>query len=271
MRLFASGLRKLSRRLATWVTFGLLAGLLVLILVATGATYEQAGDAPGAVGRRALLTFPGAYDSVLAFIVGLGGLLAVVYGAAVAGSEWTWGTLKNAVARGESRSRYVIVTFAAVAAVVLVGLAVTFAIGVGSAVVGSNLAGISTAGVSDSATLGALPERLARTGFAIVEEGALGFAIATLFRSQLAGIGAGIALYFGEQFAGLFLPDIMQWLPFDAATAVLGEQAGIGGPGGGGIEVTALDPNTALVVVAAWLIGAIVVSALFTERAEIGG
>ena len=271
MSLLASGIRKLSRRLATWVTFGLLAGLLVLILVATGATYEQAANAPGAIGRRALLTFPGAYDSVLAFIVGLGGLLAVVYGAAVAGSEWTWGTLKNAVARGESRSRYVVFTFVAVAIVVIVGLLLTFGIGVGAAIVGSNLAGIPTTAVNDTATLSALPERLARTSFAIVEEGALGFAIATLFRSQLAGIGAGIALYFGEQFAGIFLPDIMQWLPFDAATAVLGDQAGIGGAGGGGIDVTALDPNTALVVVGAWLIGAIVVSALFTERAEIGG
>jgi hypothetical protein len=32
-----------------------------------------------------------------------------------------------------------------------------------------------------------------------------------------------------------------------------------------------LEPNTALVVVLAWLIGALVVSAAFTERAEISG
>ncbi|MCI0345251.1 MAG: hypothetical protein L0221_07375, partial [Chloroflexi bacterium] len=64
-----------------------------------------------------------------------------------------------------------------------------------------------------------------------------------------------------------FLEDITKWLPFDAATAVLGDPGELGG----GIEVAALDPNTALVVVAAWLVGAIVVSALFTERAEITG
>ncbi len=38
MKLFQSGLRKLVRRQATWVTLGLLAGLLALIVVAVGAT-----------------------------------------------------------------------------------------------------------------------------------------------------------------------------------------------------------------------------------------
>jgi hypothetical protein len=38
MRLFLSGLRKLVRRQATWLTLGLLAGLLALIVIAVGAT-----------------------------------------------------------------------------------------------------------------------------------------------------------------------------------------------------------------------------------------
>ena len=42
MRLFRSGLRKLVRRPATWVTFGLLVGLLALIYLAVGATARQA-------------------------------------------------------------------------------------------------------------------------------------------------------------------------------------------------------------------------------------
>jgi len=71
-----------------------------------------------------LVTFPGAYDVVLSFILGLGGLFAVIYGAAVAGSEWTFGTLKNAVARGESRSRYTLLSFASIAVVIAVGLVV---------------------------------------------------------------------------------------------------------------------------------------------------
>jgi ABC-type transport system involved in multi-copper enzyme maturation permease subunit len=272
VRLFMSGLRKLSRRLATWLTFGLLAGLLVLIMVAVGTTAR--GATTGEAARSlALVTFPGAYDAILSFILGLGGLFAVIYGAAIAGSEWTWGTLKNAVARGESRSRYMLWSFASVAFVIAIGLVFAFAIGVVAALVGANLAGVPTTGLNDAATLGRLPELFARGWLAIVEEGALGFAIATLARSQLAGIGAGIAFYFGGTFAGLFLPDIVKYLPFSVANASVstGAGGGFGGGGGGGAQIVALDANTALVLVVVWLVGSLVVAAAFTERAAISG
>ena len=270
MRLFLAGLRKLVRRPATYVTFGLLVGLLALILIAVGATAGR--QAANGDGREALLlvTFPGAYTLILSFILGLGGLFAVIYGAAVAGSEWTWGTLKSAVARGESRSRYQLLSFAAIAIMVGLGLVLALAAGVAVAVVGAGLGGVSTAGLGDAATLGTIPELLGRGWLAIVEEGALGFAIATLARSQLAGIGAGIAFYFGEQFAGIFLPDIVKYLPFNAANAVVATGGG-GGFGGGGATLPRLEPDVAMVVVAAWLVGALAVSALFTERAEISG
>lgn len=215
-------------------------------------------------------SFPGAYDAILSFILGLGGLCAVIYGAAIAGSEWSWGTLKNAVARGESRSRYMLWSFASVALIIAIGLLFAFAVGVVAALVGASLAGVSTTGLNDAATLGRLPELFARGWLAIVEEGALGFAIATLARRQLAGIGAGIAFYFGGTFAGLFLPDIVKYLPFSVANASVSTGSG-GGFGGGGAQIVALDANTPLVLVVVWLIGSLVVAAVFTEQAEISG
>ena len=274
MRLFVSGLRKLVRRPATWVTFGLLVGLLALIYLAVGATAKQAIVANPTSGRQALLlvTFPGAYSLLLSFILGLGGLFAMIYGAAIAGSEWTWGTLKAAVARGESRSRYQVLGFASITLMVLVGLVIAFAIGIVVTIVAAGLAGVGTTGIDDSATIGTFPELLARGWLALAEAAALGFAIATLARSQLAGIGVGIAVYFGEQFTTIFLPDVVKYFPFNAANAVVATSRSFGGGGGGGgATVARLDPNVALVVVAAWLIGALVVAALYTERAEISG
>jgi ABC-type transport system involved in multi-copper enzyme maturation permease subunit len=272
MRILVAGLRKLVRRPATYVTFGLLVGLLSLILIAVGATAGQdSGDPEGQAAALLLVTFPGAYSIILQFILGLGGLFALIYGAAIAGSEWTWGTLKSAVARGESRSRYQLLSFAAIAIMLGLGLLVAFGIGVIVAVVAANIAGVSTAGLGDTATLGTLPELLARGWLGMTEAGALGFAIATLARSQLAGIGVGIAVYFGEQFASIFLPDVVKYLPFRAASAVVATSGGGGFGGGGGGPVTSLEPNTALVVVALWLVGALVVSAVFAERAEISG
>ncbi len=270
MRIFVATLRKLVRRPASFVTLGLLIGLLALILVAVSAT---AGQRSGRAAQEGLLlvTFPGAYTLILSFILGLGGLFAVIYGAAVAGSEWTWGTLKSAVARGESRSRYQLLSFAAIGLMIGAGLLVAFGVGVAVAVVGANIAKVSTSGLGDAKALGSLPELLARGWVAIVEEGALGFAIATLARSQLAGIGVGIAVYFGEQFASIFLPDIVKYLPFNAATAAVATSGSNGFGGGGGVVVTRLDPNQALIVVVVWLVGALVVATLFTERAEISG
>jgi hypothetical protein len=269
VRLFRAGFRKLVRRPATYVTFGLLVGLLALIYLAVGATARQQPTGNGGQQALLLVTFPGAYTLLLSFILGLGGLFAMIYGAAIAGSEWSWGMLKAAVARGESRSRYQLVSFASIGVMVGIGLLVAFAVGVAVAIIAAGLAQVPMTGVGDAATVGTLPELLARGWLALVEACALGFTIATLARSQLAGIGVGIAVYFGEQFASIFLPDIVKYLPFNAATAVVATSGRVGG--GGGPAPVRLDPDTALVVVAAWLIGALIVTALFTERAEISG
>ena len=65
----------------------------------------------------------------------------------------------------------------------------------------------------------------------------------------------------------------MKYLPFNVATASVstGATSGGGFGGGGGATIVALDANTALVLVVAWLIGALAVAAVFTERAEISG
>ena len=67
MRLFLSGIRKLSRRPATWVTVGLLIGLLALIIIAVGATANSGRRRPRrtAADAKLLVTFPGAYDRML--------------------------------------------------------------------------------------------------------------------------------------------------------------------------------------------------------------
>lgn len=272
MRIFVAGLRKLIGRPASFVSVGLLVGLLGLIIIASATVAQSSGPPQAAARARLLFTFPGAYDLILSFMFGLGGLFAVIYGAAIAGSEWSWGTLKNAVARGESRSRYVLSTFAAIVVMVALGLAITFALGVAIAVLGATIADVSTAGLTDADTLARLPDMALRGWFAVVEQAALGFAIATLARSQLAGIGAGIAFYFGETFATIFLPDIVKYMPFAVARASINTGGDGGGSfGGGGGFGEALAPDTALLLVAAWLVGSLVVAVLVTERAEITG
>jgi hypothetical protein len=162
-----------------------------------------------------------------------------------------------------------LITYVAVAVMIAVGLVVTFGVGVVAAIIGAHLADVSTSGLGDSATLSALPERLLKGWVAVVEEGALGFTIATLARSQLAGIGAGIAFYFGEGFASLFLPDIVKYLPFSVANASLATGTSTSGVFAGG--ASALPADQAQVLVVVWLVGVLIVAALFSDRAEITG
>ncbi len=179
------------------------------------------------------------------------------------------GTLKSAVARGESRARYTLLGYAAVVVFTVLGVIAAFLAGVAAAALGALAAGVSLSGMGDTTALAELPELFARGSLAMGMNVALGYAIATISRSQLAGIGVGIGLYFGEQFAGIFLREWVRWLPFDAANALIA--GGNLSAGGEQLGASTLDPNTAVVVVAVWLAAALAVAALWTERAEISG
>jgi hypothetical protein len=272
MRLLGSNLGKLRRRPASWVTLLLLVGLLILIILLVTVASRSARDPQAELASQLFLTFPGAYELVMSMVLGIGGLLAVTYGAAIADSEWGWGTLKAAVARGESRILYTLTNYAGVAVFTWIGIAIAFLVGVLVSALGATISGISLSGMGDAEALRRLPELFGRAGLAMAMNAALGFAIATVARSQLAGIGVGIGVFFAEGIAGIFAPDLIQWFPFAASSAVVagGSELG-GGAGGGGALTTRLDPETAIVVVAAWLVASLVVASLWTERAEISG
>jgi ABC-2 type transport system permease protein len=267
VRLLRANLRKLVRP-ATWVTFLLLVALLGLIYLALIASTQQTADAEAAIAARIFVTFPGAYVAIITMILSIGGLLAVAFGAAIAGSEWSWGTLKAAVARGESRSRYTLLGYLGVAIVVLVGMLAAFMLGVGMATVGALVLNVPLTGMTDSDALVDLGDLFARASLSLAMNTALGFAIATIARSQLAGIGVGIGVYFAEGIAGIFLPGVIKWFPFSAASAVVANDPTLGE---GASAAARLDPNVALLVVVIWLVAALGVASLWTERAEIAG
>jgi ABC-type transport system involved in multi-copper enzyme maturation permease subunit len=278
VRLLRGELRKLIKRPASRITLILMVVIVVLIYVVAATQYKSLSGnttSPNAEQSRAgiklLLTFPGAYAAVIGLITQLGGLLAIGFGAAAAGADWNWGMVKVAIARGESRSRYILAKLAAVLLLVGLGVLISWGIGVAAAVGAASVAGIDLSGVSDSSVVGKLPEQLLRGFWGIAEETAIGFAIATFARSQLAGLGAGIALYFVEQFSAGFLPDIVRYFPFHVATTALRLTTNAPGNGAGGSLVPALDPNVSLLLVTVYLVIAAAAAALIVERAEITG
>jgi hypothetical protein len=81
----------------------------------------------------------------------------------------------------------------------------------------------------------------------------LAFAVSLIARSQVAGIGLVVALFFGEQFAALILPpEVLRFLPISAARSVV-----------------STDGLLIPVIAGAYLLGALLVSSVVIERAEI--
>ncbi len=155
---------------------------------------------------------------------------------------------------------------------VVIGFLAAYALALVGAAIGSAILGVPLDGAGQQSAILTLPELFGRASLALSMEAAIGFAIATVARSQLAGIGVGIGLLVVQNIAGIFLPEVFKWFPFSAASAVIVDTgSGGGGGGGGGGPTVALGPDLAVVVVAIWLIGALVLAALWTERAEIAG
>ena len=216
-----------------------------------------------------LLDFPTAYGIVAGFVVGFGGLLAVAYGAAIIGADWAWGTIRAVVARGESRVRYALVTFTAIALVLGVGVLFTFVIGTGAAIAAAEMAGLGSEGATDPDTLATLPDLLLRTWLGVTQAAAVGFAIAMLFKSQLAGIGAGLAFYFAEMFLSLvpILRDALVYFPFSVSGAVIATTDEFDDGGFG--SVPTLDPDQAVLWSLGYLALALTIASISAWRAQI--
>jgi ABC-type transport system involved in multi-copper enzyme maturation permease subunit len=260
---------KLVRRPATWVVFGILSALIVLVFFALGASVGQTEELGEELQVRVLLQFPTAYTMVVGVVLTFGGLLAVAYGAAVIGAEWAWGTIRAVVARGESRVRYTLLTFVAIALVLGVGVLVTFLVGAAAAIAAAELFGVGSDGAMDPDTLASLPELLVRTWLGVAQAAAIGFAIAMLFKSQLAGIGAGLALYFAEIFLALvpMLQDALVYFPFSVSTAVVASSGELEVSGFASVAV--LDADTAVLWSVGYLALALVIASVSAWRAQI--
>lgn len=228
MRLLTASVRKLVARPASRRTMLVVLGLLVFILVGSGAQAGTIADPEAREGFAALLSFPDAYTNLSGMLVVLLGIGGAAWAGAVAGGEWSWNTFRLALARGESRVRYVLVTFAAIAGLLLAVSVILFALGVPLVLAGAAMAGIAPGDPVDPAALGRLPLMLAFNWWAILLWAALSFAVAFIARSQVAGIAAVVGLYFVEQSAGLFLPaDLVRLAPMTSAADLAARAANL--------------------------------------------
>ncbi|MEP7379601.1 MAG: ABC transporter permease subunit [Chloroflexota bacterium] len=301
MRLIRAELLKARRRTMTWV-------LLVVALVLTGVIYLLIGRAIGGVScalggvlrgdqGTCIVEFPAAYGLIDQFAFStLGGLLAIVFAAAFVGADWNWGVLRNVIARGESRARYLLGKAAGVAIVLAIGAALIFFFALLMTYITAFANGVPVASPLRGNGLTDMLANLLLGYLVVLERAALGFAVAVLLRSQLAGAVVGIVLYLGEGIVTTFLtltafgrmfgrggdfgsglqligPEWFQYLPMTVGNQVLSSAPGVSGNlASGGIEGLFLKPvplEQALPALLIYLFVAVIASVVALNRQEV--
>jgi ABC-type transport system involved in multi-copper enzyme maturation permease subunit len=195
MRLIRAELLKARRRSATWI-------VLVVTLVLMGVLYLLSGPVFQGLG---VIEFPAAYVPIGQFAYGLGGLLALIYAAAFIGADWNWGVIRNVVARGESRVAYLLAKAAALAILLGIALLILFAFGIVMSYVTGLVWGVP---VASPLRGDGLTDLLAWIGLGfpvLLQRAAIGFTVAVLLRSQLAGAIVGVLFFFGESIVRFML------------------------------------------------------------------
>ncbi|MGI8929359.1 MAG: ABC transporter permease subunit [Candidatus Limnocylindrales bacterium] len=283
MRLIRAELLKARRRQATWVMLGVFLILMGLIYLVAGSAFKFIG----------IIEFPAAYALVGQFAFGLGGILAVVYAAAFVGADWNWGVLRNVIARGESRARYLLAKAVALAILLGIALLIVFAFGIVMTYVTGLIWGVPVASPLRGNGLADLVEWLAFGYPVLIQRAMLGLAVAVLLRSQLAGAVVGIVLYLGESIIRLMLtgaaligraqepfeggfqpigPEWFQYLPISVGDYVVNAAPGGQTSISGGIEQFLLRPvplELALPTVLIYLVLSITLAVVALNRQEI--
>jgi hypothetical protein len=261
MRLLRASVLKLGRRPASIRTLAILAGLLAFIYLSIGLSAARLSDPATRSGLETMLAFPDAYDGLASILMIFAGMAGAAYAGTVAASEWSWNTFRVALTRGESRARYIVVLFLAIALFVGVAWLLLCLLGVGMVLVAATLSGISAGSPLDPSSLDRLVAVVAAGGWAVLMEVAVGFGVAFVSRSSVAGIATVAGLYFVEQLAALVVPaDWLRFTPITAAMSLVstaartGLDAGLTGP---------------FLVTSAYLLLAIGVTAAVARRAQV--
>jgi ABC-type transport system involved in multi-copper enzyme maturation permease subunit len=286
IRMVSAELLKLRRRWASYIVLLVLIVLMGLVFVLIGFASRNSFTA------QSTTTFPGAFDVINQFVFGLGSLLAVAYAAAIGGADWNWGVMRVVIARGESRGGYILVKALAIAIALFIGVLVAYIAGIIFTFVASGLAHTQAGNPFGSGSLGRLIRMVADGYLVLLERAAIGFGVAVVLRSQLAGVVVGIVLQIGETILSAVLLAItlsprfggpgvnnrqgidnlgtqwFQFLPFNIGNSVL--NSGTSTPND--ITNALLQPveiNLAILVTAIYLVLALAIAVITTERAEI--
>ncbi len=159
------------------------------------------------------LVLPTSMEGVFRSIQGLGTFLVIILAASVVGTEYRWGTLRQMLAKGTSRPRYLGAKVLALAIAVMAGVIIAVIVGF---IIGIITTILVEGGVNwDFLSINYIGNLFASMGRTLLIFGVyltLAFFFTTLLRSSTSGIAIGLVLIFAETIIIGILSNSTGWL-----------------------------------------------------------
>jgi ABC-2 type transport system permease protein len=192
-------LLKVRGRWLPWVLWLVLVAILALTIFGPYGSWKNGGGGFLEESERQAFVLPWSLTSILNTVQSVGSILMVIVAASLLGTEYSWGTVRSCLARGQTRSGYLLSKLLAVATLGLVLLAAAFAVGLIFTLVTTRLADQPiTLNVPDGPSLPEVPLMFLRSAFSVLPYALLAFLLAELFHSTAASVGGALVYVFVE-------------------------------------------------------------------------
>lgn len=194
-----------------WMPYVLLLVLIASILIPIIVSYisYQSNVNEFQMGWAEALVLPNAMQNIFNSIPGLGIILVAILAASSIGTEYGWGTLRQTLARGTSRPRYLTSKLLSIGTFSLIGILIAVAVGL----IATSITSMIVEGeIIWGSFVGYFFASLGRSLLILVVYISMATFFSVLLRSSGLGIMVTIAWFIGENIIGGLLSMSSRWL-----------------------------------------------------------
>jgi len=155
------------------------------------------------------LVLPTAMEGVFNSVPGLGMILVAILAASVVGTEYGWGTLRQTLARGTSRPKYLTSKLISIALIALIGVIIAVIVGLIATIITSMLV---EGGIEWGSFFSYFTSSLGRTLLVLLVFVSMATFFSVLLRSSALGLMVTIALIIGDSIIVALLSGSTGWL-----------------------------------------------------------
>ena len=200
---------KLRKRWMPYVLLLVLVASILIPIVVSYINYQTNINEFQTMDWREALVLPNAMQNIFNSVPGLGIILVAILAASTVGTEYGWGTLRQTLARGISRPRYLTSKLLSTAIIAFIGVMIAIVVGLIVTIITS----MAVEGeIIWGSFVGYFFASLGRTLLVLIVYISMATFFSLLLRSSALGIMVTIAWFIGESIIGGLLSMSSGWL-----------------------------------------------------------